>query len=105
MSERLKEPASKAGSLAKPGSWVQIPPSPPKLYFSLTYRLSRFPRVDGELLKSRSYRRLVYAPTMLLPLITTEICQGTIDVDARFRRVPFASGVRSMLIIIMLEIE
>jgi hypothetical protein len=25
----LKEPASKAGSLAKPGSWVQIPPSPP----------------------------------------------------------------------------
>src|SRR5690242_13598787 len=29
VSERLKEPASKAGSLAKPGSWVQIPPSPP----------------------------------------------------------------------------
>ena len=29
MSERLKEPASKAGSLAKPGSWVRIPPSPP----------------------------------------------------------------------------
>jgi hypothetical protein len=42
---------------------------------------------------------------MLLPSITTEICQGTIDVDARFRRVPFASGVRSMLIIIMLEID
>src|SRR6185437_443975 len=31
VSERLKEPASKAGSLAKPGSWVQIPPSPPWL--------------------------------------------------------------------------
>jgi hypothetical protein len=31
VSERLKEPASKAGSLAKPGSWVQIPPSPPFL--------------------------------------------------------------------------
>jgi hypothetical protein len=29
VSERLKEPASKAGSLAKPGSWVRIPPSPP----------------------------------------------------------------------------
>jgi hypothetical protein len=28
-----------------------------------------------------------------------------IGVDARYRRVPFASGVRSMLIIIMLEIE
>ena len=25
----MKEPASKAGSLAKPGSWVRIPPSPP----------------------------------------------------------------------------
>ena len=32
VSERLKEPASKAGSLAKPGSWVQIPPSPPYLF-------------------------------------------------------------------------
>ena len=31
VSERLKEPASKAGSLAKPGSWVRIPPSPPFL--------------------------------------------------------------------------
>jgi hypothetical protein len=29
VSERLKELASKASSLAKPGSWVQIPPSPP----------------------------------------------------------------------------
>ena len=31
VSERLKEPASKAGSLAKLGSWVRIPPSPPYL--------------------------------------------------------------------------
>ena len=31
VSERLKEPASKAGSLAKPGSWVRILPSPPYL--------------------------------------------------------------------------
>jgi hypothetical protein len=30
----LKEPASKAGSLAKPGSWVQIPPSPPCFFAS-----------------------------------------------------------------------
>ena len=30
VSERSKEPASKAGSLAKPGSWVRIPPSPPR---------------------------------------------------------------------------
>jgi hypothetical protein len=29
VSERLKEPASKAGSLPKAGSWVRIPPSPP----------------------------------------------------------------------------
>jgi hypothetical protein len=34
VSERLKEPASKAGSLAKPGSWVQIPPSPPSFFAS-----------------------------------------------------------------------
>ena len=35
VSERLKEPASKAGSLVKPGSWVQIPPSPPFLRCSI----------------------------------------------------------------------
>jgi hypothetical protein len=37
VSERLKEPASKAGSLAKPGSWVQIPPSPPFFLAAITY--------------------------------------------------------------------
>ena len=30
MSEWSKEPASKAGSLEKPGSWVRLPPSPPE---------------------------------------------------------------------------
>ena len=42
---------------------------------------------------------------MLLPPITAEICSRAIGVNARYRRVPLASGVRSMLIIIMLEIE
>jgi hypothetical protein len=42
---------------------------------------------------------------MLLPSITTEICEWVIAADAGYRRVPLASGVCSMLIIIMLEIE
>jgi hypothetical protein len=29
VAEWLKAPLSKSGILAKPGSWVQIPPSPP----------------------------------------------------------------------------
>jgi hypothetical protein len=45
------------------------------------------------------------ASTMLLPSITTEICSSVICVDTRHRRVPFASGVRAMLIIVMSEIE
>ena len=40
VSERLKEPASKAGSLAKPGSWVRIPPSPPCTAWSVAPPLS-----------------------------------------------------------------
>jgi hypothetical protein len=46
VSERLKEPASKAGSLAKPGSWVRIPPSPPRIVWCVAaihpYRLWLF---------------------------------------------------------------
>jgi hypothetical protein len=32
VAERLKAPLSKSGILSKTGSWVRIPPSPPKKY-------------------------------------------------------------------------
>ena len=50
VSEWLKEPASKAGGLVKPGSWVRIPPSPPKhspKAVGLGHRLLRSAMRDG----------------------------------------------------------
>src|SRR5882762_10544015 len=41
VSEWSKEPASKAGSLAKPGSWVRLPPSPPEFTKSSETRVIR----------------------------------------------------------------
>jgi uncharacterized membrane protein YeaQ/YmgE (transglycosylase-associated protein family) len=69
-------------------------------------RIANFPfcgLVHGELLKLRCNWRLIQASTVFLPSITTEACRRAADI--RFGRAPSSSGVRSILVIVNLEIE
>src|SRR5713226_8981372 len=54
---------------------------------------------------SRRHRRLIQPATVWLPSIRTDTRAGTARVRARFRRAPVQPRMRSMAVIVTLEIE
>src|SRR3989442_7112466 len=54
---------------------------------------------------SRRHRRLIQPATVWLPSIRTDTRAGTARVRARFRRAPVQRSMRSMAVIVTVEIE